>query len=165
MIRVKLRLLLTTGLASLVISVPALAEGLPAATTDWSGFYAGVSADATFSGYSASTGYGGIYGGYIDPAMSAILGHNWQRGNAVFGIEGYLTGGERSGELDWYDEGLYQTRYDWNWSGTVRGRVGVTASNVLLYGAAGLTYADVSLDACENGRFNAECAANTYSTF
>ncbi len=161
----KFRLLLSASLASLVISTPALAEGLPAATIDWSGFYAGVSADATFSGHSASTDYGGIYGGYIDPTISGIIGYNWQRGNAVFGIEGYLTGGERSGELDWYSTISYQNRYEWNWSGTVRGRVGVTAGNVLLYGAAGLTYADVSLDACEQGRFDAACAVNNWSTF
>ncbi len=149
----------------MVLALPASSQGLQSAETNWTGLYAGAGTDLSFAGHSASTDYGGTYGGYIDPVATATFGRNWQSGNLVYGIESSVSGPGRDGEIDWYDDDSYQNRYEWNWSATLRGRVGVTAGDVLLYSAAGVTVADVTLDACEQGRFDDTCAANSYSTF
>jgi outer membrane immunogenic protein len=145
--------------------LPASSQQLEVAETNWTGFYAGVGTDLSFAGHSASTDYGGTYGGYIDPVAAVTFGRNWQSGSLVYGIESSISGPGRTGEIDWDSDTAYQNRYEWNWAATVRGRVGVTAGDVLLYSAAGVTVADVTLDACERGRFNDVCAANVFSTY
>jgi outer membrane immunogenic protein len=76
---------------------------------------------------------GAVYGGFI--------GYNWQKGNAVFGIEAGLNGTDFDGhtkcaifadcsrELDYY--------------GTVTGRLGYAVNNFMFYGFGGIAWGDV----------------------
>ena len=76
---------------------------------------------------------GAVYGGF--------LGYNWQRGNAVFGIEAGLNGTDFDGdtkcalvadchrELDYY--------------ATVTGRLGYAVNNLMFYGFGGVAWGDV----------------------
>jgi outer membrane immunogenic protein len=71
---------------------------------------------------------GGIEGGY-----------NWQRGAFVFG-------GEADIQLSGADDTRTPFEFSNPWFGTLRGRAGMTFSNVLLYGTAGLAYGDLRAD-------------------
>ena len=60
-------------------------------------------------------------------------GYNWQNGAWVFGLEGDIqaTGAE---------ETFAPWKFSNPWFGTLRGRIGVTFSNVLVYATGGLAY-------------------------
>jgi outer membrane immunogenic protein len=66
-------------------------------------------------------------------------GYNWQRGAFVFG-------GEADIQLSGADDTLSPFEFSNPWFGTVRGRAGVSLSNVLLYGTAGLAYGELRAD-------------------
>lgn len=98
----------------------------PPNARDWSGLYAG-----------ATLGYGGAdaAGGDIDGfALGANLGHDWQFDSLLAGVEADLT---YSGIGN---DGL-GNRYDVDWLGTVRGRIGYVFDHFVAYGTAGIAWA------------------------
>ena len=72
-------------------------------------------------------------------------GYNWQSGAMVFGVEGDL-------QATGADDTFAPWKYSNPWFGTVRGRVGYTFGNVLLYGTGGLYSANCAAkhSACRN---------------
>lgn len=92
-------------------------SGIPAATVNWSGLYAGINGGYAWDGYTEDAS-NAMFGGQ--------LGVNVQRGNAVFGVE--------------TDLGWLNTDGDFH-LGTVRGRVGIAMGNALVYGTGGYAYA------------------------
>lgn len=115
---------------------------------NWSGFYVGghlggAWADkdwtqtfpGTFSGNAASFSADGFIGG-------GQIGYNWQSGSWVFGIETDATWTGQSGSGVQSRTPSWTSTTDINWFGTVTGRVGYAWDRVLVYGKAGLAYAD-----------------------
>lgn len=109
--------------------------------TNWSGFYIGV-----MGGYGAEATSDpvGIKGGFA----GGTLGYNWQSGIYVAGIEA---------DGAWADISQTATVVPVTLTdriqslGTVRGRVGVTFDQVLLYGTGGFAIADNKLSASALG--------------
>ena len=130
---------------------------------NWSGWYAGVnggwawgnstgrldSFTATFANavaigqLPASLGAnheGGFGGGQV--------GYNWQRDRWVLGFEADIQGADIGGTSTILFPGIVGgpapvrtlSRDHIDWLGTVRGRVGLAANNVLFYGTGGLAY-------------------------
>ena len=63
-------------------------------------------------------------------------GYNWQTGPWVFGVEGDI---QATGAEDTFAPWKFENP----WFGTVRGRVGYTVGNVLLYGTGGLAFGEL----------------------
>jgi len=124
----------------------------PPAVYDWSGAYVGA-----FFGLEDTaadlTDLDGVSGGNfliqdIDAdgvVLGAMAGHNWQRGNFVFGIEVDYTANGGSGSSDLDIVNLDET-IEWktNWSASLRARFGVAKDRTLFYGTAGVATSDVT---------------------
>jgi outer membrane immunogenic protein len=95
------------------------------------------------SGANSERGSGFIAGGHG--------GYDWQQGSWVYGLAADLSGsGLRSSMSGGLTGGdcpfdAASTRAKIDWYGTVRGRIGWSAGNVLLYGTGGLAFGDVNL--------------------
>ena len=95
------------------------------------------------SGANSDRGSGFIAGGHG--------GYNWQQGSWVYGLAADLSGSglrsSMSGGLVGigcpFDAASTSAKIDWY--GTVRGRIGWSTGNVLLYGTGGLAYGNVKL--------------------
>jgi outer membrane immunogenic protein len=99
----------------------------------WAGPYLGATIGYEWGSVSNNpTHPSGIAGG-------AEGGYNWQRGAFVFG-------GETDINLSGADDTLSPWEFSNPWFGTVRARAGVSISNVLLFGTAGLAYGDLRAD-------------------
>ncbi|MEM7391039.1 MAG: outer membrane beta-barrel protein [Verrucomicrobiota bacterium] len=126
-------------------------------THDWSGFYAGAMIEPRLQYVSAGTYYSGATGSELTVPAGITLGHNWQTGNVVFGLEAdYSTGADET-EILYYD-GTYQGVSDWHWQSTIRGRAGIATGDALLYATAGLAIADITAWSCDG---SLECESNT----
>lgn len=116
-----------------------VAVEMPAVFT-WAGPYAGVHGGYAW-GEADSTGFaagsddfdGGRFGGFV--------GYNWQFSN------GFVAGVEGDVNYDW-NENSYPTgaEIDTGFSGSVRGRVGYAMDRALIFGAAGWTATNASVD-------------------
>jgi opacity protein-like surface antigen len=122
---------------------------------DWSGLYIGINGgfgwsrsselaatlfdlqiDAFVPVSSKFDSKGGFWG--------ANIGYDWQRERIVYGIEADLQGADINGSKQLTRIGSFataNTRLDW--FGTVRGRLGYTFENALLYATGGLAFGDV----------------------
>ena len=97
----------------------------------------------------------------------AMIGYNWQMESLVLGVEAdvnYAGFGESSTRdfsdlaSDLYGEPIsasHRAEFDADWWGTLRGRIGFAADNLLFYGTGGLAWghleASSRLDACWDG--------------
>lgn len=102
----------------------------PSHVYNWAGLYGGVNVGYQWGDTTNNpTKPSGLFGG-------VQMGYNWQSGALVFG-----------GETDLQISGADDTFAPWKfanpWFGTLRGRIGYTFSNVLLYGTLGLAYGGV----------------------
>ncbi len=76
------------------------------------------------------------------------LGYNWQRGRLVFGIEADIQASGINGSgtetvTDSGGSGIADAKNSLDWFGTVRGRLGYTFDNALVYGTGGFAYGAV----------------------
>jgi outer membrane immunogenic protein len=159
----KIRLLTTVAVAvafSGFIGTARAADVVPQDTgVDWSGFYLG-----------AQIGYGQAYmSGCIEctfafdtPSFADDLnlngiagglhaGYNWQSGAMVFGIEGDVN------FTDWKDSVTSPLdpgdveKASVDTLGSIRGRLGITAGDALLYGTAGVALSDAEWTSLDSG--------------
>ena len=108
----------------------------------WSGFYIGanigggagtVSSKDASDTIGAGGAIGGVHGGY-----------NWQRGNFVFGAEAdFDVSGMRGSKT--YTDGEVAAHF--RNLGSIRGRLGYSFNNLLVYGTAGYGWTNVNLTA------------------
>jgi outer membrane immunogenic protein len=80
----------------------------------------------------------------------AMLGYNWQMDRVVFGVEADINYLGFSEETERSREGIVPSvpsgertsklSFEADWFGTVRGRLGYAANNLLFYGTGGLAY-------------------------
>lgn len=142
----------TALLAAMAMAGAAQAADVTDTAYDWSGVYAGFNAGAVFDNSDTSSTASGS-APWIDTAKAwddpsptgftagGMLGYNWQVDQVVLGVEtdlnyGYLKG---AGGTE-FDYELTGVGYDLDWYGTLRGRAGYAAGNLLFYGTAGLAY-------------------------
>jgi len=112
----------------------------PAFQSRWSGFYAGA---ITVYGHGESQQFntlGPTTGEYdIDGWMGGgLIGHNWQFGQAVVGLEADWMGGETRGTT--YNTCVSNCYTDAEWIATVRARVGLDLGMVLPYITGGVAF-------------------------
>ncbi len=108
-------------------------KDVPYVGVNWSGLYVGVN-----GGYGANAA--SVLPGGLDPAGGfggGQIGYNVQRGNIVFGLEADIQGADISDTV-----GRETSKMDW--FGTVRGRVGYTVGQALIYGTGGFAYGNVT---------------------
>jgi len=122
----------------------------PSPAHDWSGFYAGVHTETRLQYISAGLDDVGGSGSDLNSPIGISFGRNWQSGNVVYGLEGDATVGAGETRVEWYD-GEYASVSDWEWSSTIRGRVGITSGDALLYVTGGVAIAEVNAWACDDG--------------
>ncbi|MGV3491846.1 MAG: outer membrane protein [Devosia sp.] len=127
--------------ADLVIEEPAL---IVANSGDWSGIYAGV-----FAGYGAGTATSVSSvtdefdaSGYL---LGGTLGANAQFDSIVFGVEGDIAFSGISGGDVCELNPAFDCAGTVNWLGTLRGRVGFAADDLLVYGTAGIAAAGLDM--------------------
>jgi outer membrane immunogenic protein len=131
----------------------------------WTGFYLGINAGYGFSADEQSVlnvetiqtapifiNGAGLFG-TLDPAGAfggVQIGHNFQVGSWVWGIEADLQGGDISdesrGTVNNFLPGLnatLDTKLQVGWFGTLRGRLGFAAGQTLIYGTGGFAYGSV----------------------
>jgi outer membrane immunogenic protein len=90
----------------------------------------------------------------------ALFGYNWQHDSLVFGVEADINyvgfSEENSREFNDVDfpfitgdssDGSSKLSFDANWYGTLRGRLGFAADNLLIYGTGGLAYGHMEASA------------------
>jgi outer membrane immunogenic protein len=113
---------------TVIIPAPAMVD----VSSDWSGFYAG--------------GHGGAVGDYdIAGWLAGVqIGFNHQMDSIVIGADASIEWDGISGEDDDFPPDAV-TR-DINWSGAVRGKLGFAVESILIYGAAGLAFANSTAD-------------------
>jgi outer membrane immunogenic protein len=122
------------------------------AAYDWSGLYVGAQfgygwGDATTretsegdDGDPLDYDVDGFFGG-------AHLGYNFQSGSVVYGAEADLEYADVEGFWDWENTNGLSKRLEWQ--GSLRGRLGYSFDRVLLYGTAGLAFANVKMEVVE----------------
>jgi outer membrane immunogenic protein len=110
----------------------------------WSGLYIGAhvgygwsNVDWTEAGVTVEDASRGFLGG-------VQIGHNWQRGALVFGVEADITGGGLDGTTACPNP-AFSCSHSVNWVGSLRGRLGVTGNSnrTLFYATAGGAWADM----------------------
>jgi outer membrane immunogenic protein len=151
------------GAADMAVKAPPAPAPL---LTNWSGWYAGV--NVAWTRHHATTadvngfGRGGLFPPpYVTPFFDSTtrtlgiggqVGYNWQFNNLVVaGVEGDLnyvgaktTFAPPTNNLLFCGPCAASATNELKWLATVRGRVGVTINNVLLYGTAGVAFGGVN---------------------
>lgn len=135
---------------------------------NWSGFNLGISAGAAISDVTTTSGIT-VPGpaNWLSSAKStgnddnvaftggALLGYDWQFDHLVLGIAADVNyGGFGGDQTVTYanafgvsgDTARQKISYDSDWYGTLRGRVGFAADNLLFYGTAGLAISTLEMD-------------------
>jgi len=157
---------LLAGVVIISASTAAMAADLapPAPMVyDWTGGYFGLNAGAAWNNSSidfsvdplGSSSFAGL-GSNIDGNQTAFtggaeMGYNWQMDSLVVGLEtdfNYLGFSDSQS----FDDGLASPvvtgnlQLEANWFGTVRGRLGFAADNMLFYGTGGLAYGNLKAE-------------------
>lgn len=158
--------------ASAFVSAAALSASANAADMtpvgyDWSGFYAGLNAGvawnnsevdqtAKLAGERVNSLTDKIEGDQAAFTGGGILGYNYQVDRIVMGLEAdfnYLGFGDdhkRNRDFSLPGHGDMNASgklsFEGDWYGTVRGRLGYAADNLLFYGTGGLAYGHMSAD-------------------
>jgi outer membrane immunogenic protein len=116
-----------------------------AAPYDWNGAYIGLHAGYGWGnpnwvyqvGPTVSINNDGFLGG-------AQAGYNFQTGSIVFGLEGDIAATDMKGASPCPNP-AFSCEADINWLGSVRGRVGVAANNMLFYGTGGFGFGGTTI--------------------
>ena len=113
---------------------PAPAVAAPVPSFTWSGPYIGIQTGYGWGRASDTKHDGWMIGGY--------LGYNVQLDGSpvVFGVETDLNWSDVDGRRGAVGGG--RTRLNSDWNGATRGRIGYAFDRFLVYGAAGIAYAD-----------------------
>ena len=122
-----------------------------AETFKWDGSYVGVQAGGEWAKASgpftnadgtSPTPYSNKPSGGV---IGLRIGHNWQNGNVVLGLEGDLNAALnlKSGSTVKAPPTSYDVETKQSWNGDIRGRLGYATDKTLVYAAGGLAFGDV----------------------
>jgi opacity protein-like surface antigen/outer membrane protease len=148
------------GIAMWLTAASAAAEG--PARFDWRGSYVGLHAGGALGLVDVGDPYGAsIYGDTVRAPgvlVGGQVGHNWQRGYLVYGLEADLSWADMDGTKTCFAvSGTFASSNcigHVNWMGTFAGRLGWTLPfdrRTLIYGKAGLALAHAEIDALPAG--------------
>ncbi len=123
---------------------------VPAPVTNWTGFYLGGTIGGAYqTGTTTDVDYYDYGGSYSQSDVSFVYGlhagYNWQYGMGVFGIEADISGDTFDKSVSSLDCGTNCTRTfkaSSDWFSTVRGRLGLTSGNALVYVTGGVAFVD-----------------------
>jgi outer membrane immunogenic protein len=126
---------------------------------DWTGGYLGLNAGAAWNNSSVDIG-GGTFslndnGGVFTGGLEA--GYNWQMDGFVTGLETDFNYLGFHADRDFTVPAVASIDLKENWFGTVRGRLGFAADNLLFYGTGGLAYGNAKVEGC----IGAVCGSNS----
>jgi outer membrane immunogenic protein len=139
---------LLTPAAAADLSVAPMYKAPPAPVATWTGSYIGVSGGGVWGNavvHNNATGVDqtprfDLNGGLI----GVTAGFNVQNGNVVVGIEGDTSASNKKGSaFEFPPNAAFSNEVKENWLSTVRGRVGYTQGNWLVYATAGGALANV----------------------
>lgn len=161
--------------AAVSTAVQAADMSMPSAY-DWSGFYFGANAGAAWNNteVDSDVSHDGTLPPSVPPVLEelsndltaddvvftggAMLGYNWQHDSLVLGVEadinylGFSGDNEISRDIDaLFLSATRKLAFEADWFGTLRGRLGFAADNLLFYGTGGLAYGH--LEASSDLRF------------
>ena len=136
-------LALSVGMASAggklaVPTEPVVAAPAPM-VYDWSGGYAGFGLNYGRASYRVDGDSDDFWPSGSGFGIGGFIGHNWQNGNIVYGLEGHLSGHRMRGSRDFdAGQGVIQTvRTNLRSLASLRGRVGVAQDRTLFFLTAG----------------------------
>ncbi len=146
------------GAGDAVAAEPEVEEPPPIPVFSWSGSYAGVHAGAEFgrealrlvqpavapAGFGTSPRgiIGGAHAGY-NHALPRALGER----DVVLGLEGDVDGADYGRAVTAFGRAF---KAESDVKGSIRGRIGVAASRVLVFATGGLTFAEVATDTVDH---------------
>jgi outer membrane immunogenic protein len=99
----------------------------------WAGAYAGLNLGYQWGSVDASGAEPSGFAGGIQ------AGYNWQNNQFVYGLETDL-------QISGADDTFAGYKFSNPWFGTLRGRLGWSMNNILLYGTAGLAYGGLDVE-------------------
>lgn len=162
-------ILAATAIVSAAAFTPAAkAADIAPAAYDWSGFYFGLNAGVAWNNTEIDNeiNYDGVdpapewlddLGDDLtgDDAVftgGAMIGYNWQMESLVLGVEADINyigfGADQDRDVDNFNDKIgpdilnakHDLSFEADWFGTLRGRLGFAADNLLFYGTGGLAY-------------------------
>jgi outer membrane immunogenic protein len=157
---------LLAGVALVALSSAASAADIvePAPVYDWSGFYVGVNAGVAWNNSNVDSDVNSdelgpiadelkdkIQGDQTVFTAGGLIGFNWQIDSVVLGLEtdiNWLNFDDDHDRHFVFDDDTVDTKlsFESSYFGTIRGRLGFAADNVLFYGTGGLAYGHVEAD-------------------
>ena len=131
----------------------------------WTGFYVGVNVGYAWGQYDNTGLNGEGFDGEVDALnykadgvlVGGQIGHNWQRGNLLYGVEGEIGRLGAEGDQVVRDEGSDDTSFSdtkFGAYGVVAARLGFASDRTLLYVKGGLALASVDTNAGNTGDEN-----------
>ena len=149
------------------VAAPMFTKAPIASLPNWTGFYLGANVGYGIGRNPSTTSFPGFFGisnpteSYMQVPAGALggfqAGYDLQAGPMVFGIEGdWQWSAQHTSTCGFVctDEGAVIAEQRLRSFGTLRGRLGVSAGSSLLYGTAGLAWADVNTDINLTNTFN-----------
>lgn len=156
------------GLCLILSLQAARAADVTSASYDWTGFYAGLNAGVAWNNseiknsVDAADNFENGWSGSVRDSLTgdetaftggAAVGYNWQTQSLVVGVEADINyigfGDDLSRDLvnlpDFSDTS-HDLSFEANWFGTLRGRLGFAADNMLFYGTGGLAYGHLEVE-------------------
>jgi outer membrane immunogenic protein len=134
----------TVGMAADLAAVPV--------AYDWTGGYIGLNAGAAWNNSNVDILVGAtpfsldgddtVFTGGVE------AGYNWQMDSFVMGLETDFNYLGFHADQDFVAAAPVSLDIKENWFGTVRGRLGFAADNLLFYGTGGLAYGNAKVEAC-----------------
>ncbi|WP_169052269.1 outer membrane protein [Tabrizicola sp. YIM 78059] len=126
------------------LALSSAAGSVSAQGADWSGLYGGLSM-ATHDGGNYYDGSDTVTYDLEGPAFGAFIGYNWGNGPLVYGAE---LAASKGGVYEVEPDGgtSYKDEYEYTRFLDLKGRVGYTFHNVLLYGTLGVSRASFLSD-------------------
>jgi outer membrane immunogenic protein len=130
---------------------------------DWTGGYIGLNAGAAWNNSSIEINNGTEFSLDDDEAVftgGVEAGYNWQMDSLVVGVETDFNYLGFDQERDFPALAPVSLELKENWFGTVRGRLGFAADNLLFYGTGGLAYGNAKAEACIGALCESESNVN-----
>ncbi len=141
-------LMATSALAAdlavpVITTSPDYSQAYTSPAYDWSGFYAGVIAGYGFGNTDISDGTTTVSAGDNNGLLAGVtVGGNMQHDQFVFGVEGDIAWSGQEGSSTCGTGVTCSSNFDW--TGTLRGRVGYAIDPVLIYATGGLAVAQIN---------------------
>ncbi len=125
---------------------------------DWSGWYAGINAGVVSLGGDMNViGFGPVAAKDMDDTSATAgvqIGHNWQDGDNVFGIEADINYLDLEDNLAFLNKGAGNLRAEYDWFATIRGRLAKENGDSIFYVTGGAAFLDSELTINEGGAMN-----------